>query len=108
MSIFSFVEDAVSGIISSILSQFNFIQDLITAPLNAMVQQVMGGVWKGEGANRFVAEMTGEVVPMLAGLLTGGQSFAGGIKKSQDHMITGFGQATKIASGLFDVFNDIF
>jgi hypothetical protein len=108
MSIFSFLEDAVSGIISSILSQFNFVQDLITAPLNAMVQQVLGGVWKGEGANRFANEMTSEVIPMLAGLLTGGQSFAGGIKKSQDHMFAGFKQATNIASGLFDVFNDIF
>jgi hypothetical protein len=108
MSIFSFIEDAVSGIISQILSQFNFIQDLITAPINAMVQQVLGGIWKGEGANRFVAEMTGEVVPMLAGLLTGGQSFAGGIKKSQEHMLAGFGQATNIAGSLFDVFNDIF
>jgi len=108
MSIFSFVEDAVSGIISSILSQFNFIQDLITAPLNAMVQQVVGGIWKGDGANRFVAEMTSQIVPMLAGLLTGGQSFAGGIKKSQDHMLKGFAQATNIAGSLFDVFNDIF
>lgn len=108
MSIFSFIEDAVSGIISSILSQFNGIMDLILTPLRAMVQQVVGGVWKGEGANRFVNEMTSQIIPMLANLLTGGQNFAGGIKKSQEHMLTGFGQATKIASGLFDVFNDIF
>jgi hypothetical protein len=108
MSLFSFVEDAVSGIISSILSQFNFIQDLITAPINAMVQQVLGGMWKGDGANRFVNEMTSEVIPTMAGLLAGGQGFAGGIKKSQDHMLAGFAQATNVANSLFDVFNDIF
>ena len=52
---FSFIEDAIGGIISSILSQFNFIQDLITSPLRALVNQVMQGMWKVNGANKFVA-----------------------------------------------------
>ena len=82
MGIFSFMEDAISGIISSILQQFNFIQDLITAPLRGMISQVTGGMWKGDGANKFVDEMTNQVIPMLASILTGGQAFAGGIKKS--------------------------
>jgi hypothetical protein len=108
MGIFSFIEDAIGGIISSILSQFNFIQDLITAPLRGMVSQVTGGMWKGDGANRFVNEMTSEVIPMLANILTGGQSFAGGIKKSMDHMLLGFQSANNMAQGLFNEFNNIF
>ena len=105
---FSFVEDAISGIISSILSQFNFIQDLITAPIRQMVSSVLAGVWRGDGANRFAAEMTNEVIPMLGGLLTGGSNFAGAIKKSQDLMLQGFQQAASIAQTLFDPFNSIF
>jgi hypothetical protein len=105
---FSFIEDAISGIISSILSQFNFIQDAITAPLRAMIQQVMSGVWKGDGANRFVAEMTNVVIPMIASILTGTQNYANSIKKSQDHMLQGFQQASSIANSLNDVFNSIF
>jgi phage-related protein len=108
MGIFSFFEDAINEIVSSILSQFNFIQDLITAPIRAMVSQVLSGVWKGDGANRFANEMTQEVIPMLASILTGGQNFAGSIKKSQNHMLQGFQQATNMAQGLFDVFNGIF
>ena len=108
MGIFSFFEDAINEIISSILSQFNFIQDLITAPIRAMVSQVLSGVWKGDGANRFANEMTQEVIPMLARILTGGQNFAGSIKKSQNHMLQGFQQASNMAQGLFDVFNGIF
>lgn len=108
MGIFSFMEDAISGIISSILQQFNFIQDLITAPLRQMISQVTGGIWKGDGANRFVNEMTSEVIPMLASILTGGQSFAGSIKKSMDHMNIGFNSANNLAQGLFDQFNNIF
>lgn len=105
---FSFVEDAISGIISSILSQFNFIQDLITAPLRQMVSSVLGGVWIGDGANRFASEMTEQVIPMLATLLTGGTNFANSIKKSQDLMLQGFNQASSIAQGLFDTFGSIF
>ncbi len=56
MGIFSFFEDAINGIISSILSRFNFIQDAVTAPIKAMVSQVLSGVWKGDGANRFAAK----------------------------------------------------
>jgi hypothetical protein len=108
MSIFSFMSDAISGIVSSILQQFNFIQDLITAPLKQMISQVTGGIWKGEGANKFVDEMTNQVIPMLASILTGGQSFAGGIKKGMDHMNIGFNSANTMAQGLFDQFNNIF
>jgi hypothetical protein len=106
--LFSYLDEVVSGIVSNILSQFSFIQDLITAPLRAMIAQVLGGVWKGDGANKFVNEMTQEVIPMLASILTGGTSFANNIKKSQDHMAEGFQQASSIAQTLFDSFNNIF
>jgi hypothetical protein len=105
---FSFIQDAIGGIISSILSQFNFIQDLITTPLKVMVNQVVQGVWKGNGANKFVAEMTDQVIPMIASILTGTQNYANSIKKSQDHMLQGFQQASSIANSLNDVFNSIF
>jgi hypothetical protein len=108
MGIFSFMEDAISGIISSILSQFNFIQDLITAPLRGMISQVTSGMWTGDGANKFVNEMTSEVIPMLASILTGGNAFAGGIKKSMEHMNVGFQSANNMAQGLFNEFNNIF
>jgi|SRR5664280_1490619 hypothetical protein len=105
---FSFIEDAIGGIISSILSQFNFIQDLVTTPLRGLVNQVMQGIWKGNGADKFVAEMTNDVIPMIANILTGTQNYANAIKKSQDTMLQGFQQASSIAQGLFDSFNSIF
>lgn len=105
---FSFIQDAIGGIVSQILSQFNFIQDLITTPLKAIVNQVVQGVWKGNGANKFVSEMTDQVIPMIASILTGTQNYANSIKKSQDHMLQGFQQASSIANSLNDVFNNIF
>jgi len=105
---FSFLEDVIGGIVSSILAQFNFIQDVVTAPLRGLVNQVMQGMWKGNGANKFVAEMTNQIIPGVASILTGTQNYANSIKRSQEHMLQGFQQASSIAQSLFDPFNNIF
>ena len=55
-----------------------------------------------------MAEMTNEVIPMIANILTGTQNYANSIKKSQEHMLQGFQQASSIANSLFDAFNSIF
>jgi len=68
----------------------------------------MQGIWKGNGADKFVNEMTQDIIPMIANILTGTQNYANAIKKSQDHMLQGFQQASSIAQGLFDSFNSIF
>jgi hypothetical protein len=52
--------------------------------------------------------MTQDIIPMIANILTGTQNYANAIKKSQDHMLQGFQQASSIAQGLFDSFNSIF
>jgi hypothetical protein len=106
--IFSFIEDMVSGIISQILQQVNIVQDAVTQPLRGLINQVMAGMWKGEGANRFVAEMTSEVIPMLVNIMGVNTSFAGAIKKSQDRMNQAFHQATSQAQTLYDLFGSIF
>jgi uncharacterized membrane protein len=107
-SIFSMIQGVMDGIVSSVLSQFNYIQDAITTPLKAIVAKVVAGAWKGNGANKFVLEMNDEVIPMIATILTGTQNYANAIKKSQDHMMQGFQQASSIANSLNDVFNSIF
>jgi len=108
MGIFSFVQDQIEGIAKSILSQFSFITDQISAPLKNMVTQVTGGMWKGDGANKFVEEMTNQVIPMLATIFTGGQAFSGGIMKSVEHMNLGFQSANTMAQGLINEYNNIF
>jgi hypothetical protein len=65
-------------------------------------------MWKGEGANRFVQEMTSEVIPMLVNIMGFNTNFANAIKKSQDRMQQAVHQATSQAQTLFDVFGNIF
>lgn len=106
--LFSFVDDMISGVVSQILQQVNIVQDAVTAPLRGLVNSVMAGMWRGDGANRFVAEMTSEVIPMLVGIMNTNQNYANAIKKSQDRMNQAFQQAASQAQTLYDVFNNIF
>jgi len=91
-----------------ITSQVNLIQDAVTSPLRGLVQQVTGGIWKGEGANRFVQEMTSEVIPSLVNIGSMNMGFGNGIKKALDIMDQADRQAQSKANELFDVFGKIF
>jgi len=91
-----------------ITSQVNIIQDAVTSPLRGLVQQVSGGIWKGEGANRFVQEMTSEVIPSLVNIGSMNMGFGNGIKKALDIMDQADRQAQSKANELFDVFGKIF
>jgi hypothetical protein len=105
--LFSFVEDLVSDVIGQILAQVNVVQDAVTAPLRGLVSAVLGGMWKGDGANRFVQEMTDEVIPMLVNIMGINTNFANAIKKSQDQMQQAIQKATSHAQTLLDIFGGI-
>ena len=106
--LFKWVEELVGNVIQQVMQQINVIQEAVTSPLRALVNQVVGGVWKGDGASKFTQEMTSEVIPMLASIMTVQTNFANAIKKSQDAMNQAMQQATSQAQSLFDVFNGIF
>ncbi len=108
MFLFKFIEDAVSSAIGQILKQVNVVQDAVTAPLRGLVNEVMGGMWKGEGANRFVQEMMSEVIPMLVNIMGFNTNFANAISKAQNRMNQAINQATSKALSLNDIFNQIF
>jgi uncharacterized protein YukE len=106
--IFKFVRNIVNNIMNQVTQQVNMIQDAVTSPLRASVNQVMGGMWKGEGANRFVAEMTSEVILMLVNIMGFNTNFVGALKRTVDRMEQAERQASSRAQQLFDVFNKIF
>ncbi|OJX45866.1 MAG: hypothetical protein BGO78_11220 [Chloroflexi bacterium 44-23] len=97
----------VNSVISTITSQVNIIQDAVTSPLKAFVQQVTGGIWKGDGSVRFVNEMTSEVIPQLANIGSFNLNFGGAIHKALDLMDQADKQATSKANELIDIFSKI-
>jgi hypothetical protein len=63
MGLLSLVFGGVEGIISEILEQFNNVQELAISPLKVIIEQVVGGVWVGEGADAFVKELESLAIP---------------------------------------------
>jgi uncharacterized protein YukE len=58
-----FARKVVEGILSQLTQQLNVVQELAMAPMRAMIGQVTGGVWRGEGANAFVQEVSNLMIP---------------------------------------------
>ena len=58
-----FARKVVEGVLSQLTQQLNVVQEMAMAPMRAMVQQVVGGVWRGEGANAFVQEVNNLMIP---------------------------------------------
>lgn len=53
----------VQGVLSQLMQQLNIVRESALAPMRAIVQQVVGGVWKGDGANAFVEEVSSLMIP---------------------------------------------
>lgn len=98
----------LDGVIQQIVSQIRLVEDAVTSPLRGIVGQVMSGVWKGDGANRFVEEMNNEVIPMLVNIMGVNQGYASAITRSVERMRQAERQATQAAQTLMDVFGQIF
>ena len=58
-----FARQVVENVLSQLMQQFNVIEQQARNPMQAMIQQVVGGVWIGEGANAFVEEVSSLMLP---------------------------------------------
>lgn len=99
---------AVDGVMGMIRKLLNQVTQEITSPLRSMVQQVVGGDWKGDGATRFVNEMQSMIIPALLSIVGINTSFIGAIQKSMDAMRQADKMATSKANELVDIFGSIF
>ena len=101
---FKFVRHLVEKATKQIMKQVNIVEEAVTAPLRSLVNEVVGGMWKGEGANRFVQEVTSEVIPLLVSIIGLNTNFASSITKGINRTNQAINQATNKAQSLFDTF----
>ncbi len=106
--IFRLMFDVVDGVINQIMSQVRIIEEAVTSPLRALVGQVTGGIWRGDGADKFVQEMTSEVIPMLVNIMNVNSSYSSAIRRSIDRMNQAEQQAAQAANTLMEVFGQIY
>jgi hypothetical protein len=106
--IFKIAYSIVNTVLNQITQQINSVQNQILSPLRNQVNLVVNGIWVGEGANRFVEEMTNDVIPLLLSIVGLNTSYADGIRKSMEIMEQAEKQASSKAQQLVDVFSSIF
>jgi uncharacterized protein YukE len=58
-----FARKVVQSVMSQLMQQLNIVQEQALSPMRSMVQQVMGGIWVGDGANAFVDEVSSLMIP---------------------------------------------
>jgi hypothetical protein len=56
------------------MQQFNIIEEEAVNPVQAMIEAVTSGIWRGQGANAFVEELSSIMIPGLTWILTGIQT----------------------------------
>jgi hypothetical protein len=60
-----FARAMVQNALSQLTQQFNVVQQQAHRPMQMMVQQVVGGVWVGKGADAFVQEVSSLAMPKV-------------------------------------------
>ncbi len=64
-----FARAVVQGVLNQINQQLRVIEEAAMNPIKQMVQSVVGGAWRGKGADAFVQEMQSELLPAFANLV---------------------------------------
>ena len=106
-SILSVVRSVVNGISDTINKLVSSVMDTVTTPLKGLVNQVVGGIWKGNGADRFVQEMNSEVIPSLTNLGSLGTDLGSTIGQAVAAIDGADKQSASLASQLMDTFQGI-
>ncbi len=103
-----FARQVVSNVSSQLTQQFNVVEQMATAPMRVIVSQVTGGVWKGDGANRFVEELSKTMIPGVAMVGNQIQTFNKNLQRAINIMDQADAQVSSLAKGLGDTFGGIF
>jgi hypothetical protein len=105
---FSFISDAVEGVLNQILNQGKVVQDAVEAPVNSLLGVVMSDAWVGDDADAMANEITSVVLPMIADLIAAIFGMSSGITQSADNIKNADNQALGIVEDLVGVFQAIF
>lgn len=94
----------VRNVTSQLTQQLNIVQNQAMQPMRAMVQQVMGGIWIGEGANAFVEEVSSLMIPGVGQVMDQITTTTNNINRAVDVI----DEADKRVQGMVNSLSDVF
>ncbi|MDP9311194.1 MAG: hypothetical protein M3R24_09940 [Chloroflexota bacterium] len=95
----------VENVLSQLLQQKNTVLEMALRPMDMMIQQVLGGIWIGKGADAFVQEVRSIMIPGVRGIETSLSTFSGNIKFARERIDRADQDVTRlVTSRIFDTF----
>ncbi|MGB1253650.1 MAG: hypothetical protein ACPG8W_23770 [Candidatus Promineifilaceae bacterium] len=99
---------AVDMVLNIIEQQVSILQSNVQEQFQGMVNEVVGGVWVGDGADRFVEELTGMVLPNTDLIIGSCTVTTGSINNAVAIIEAADAQANGIVCDLDGMFQGIF
>lgn len=109
---FGFLMRLARSILQSVLSQLtqqvNKVAEDALSPMQAMIQQVVGGVWTGEGANKFVEEVSSIMIPGVGQVMDHINLMNTNLQRAADIIEEADQRAQGMVNSLSDIFDAVF
>lgn len=100
----SFIRSQSNDLMSQATKQVERLTDEVVGGLRNSLSPLEGGMWTGQGANKFYEEMANIVFPEIAAIATGGFDFIGAFQGAADIIE----QADEAISGIVNSVVDTF
>lgn len=105
---FSCIFDQVSGALGMITGAQNLFESAIIGVAKGIVGQVTGGIWKGNGANKFVEMVTNQFISLATTGQTNCQGTGNNLNLAQQIVQDGDNMANGMVNDLENLFSSIF
>ena len=105
---FTCIFDQVSGALSMLTGAQNLFETAVIGAAKAVVGQVTGGIWKGNGANKFVEMVTTQFISLASTGQMNTQGTANNLNQAQQIVHDADNMANGIVNDLENLFSSIF
>lgn len=104
-----FARKIVQTVLNQLKQLSNIVQEQAYAPMKQMAQLVQGGeIWRGEGADAFVQEVTSFMMPSVVKVDGNINSYVKNIQRAIDIIDRADEQSSKKADDLSQIFGSIY
>jgi hypothetical protein len=102
------VASGVEAVINVLARQQNALEQQVQRTIQAIIAQVVGGVWVGAGADAFVNELRTEFLPLSASLNSNIGQMIQSVRSAQEIVEQADSQATQVVDAWADLVDAIF
>lgn len=107
MSLFSCILNDVEDVVSQVTRHANMVEEMMNTVRTGM-QPITGGAWVGQGADAFIEEVEGRLIPEIMALITSITGFGGGITQALGIITQADNDVFNVVGGVIDIFDTIF